>query len=60
MYAAPGVSQGLVSGGRGGILHGMGHEIVYCFRCQNRILGTEIEKGKAFPFGNRFCCKACV
>ncbi|HEX7896488.1 MAG TPA: LamG domain-containing protein [Planctomycetota bacterium] len=38
----------------------MGHEIVYCARCQTRILGTELEKGKAFAFSNRFCCGACA
>jgi hypothetical protein len=38
----------------------VGHQIVYCSRCQTRILGTELEQGKAFAFGNHFCCKACV
>src|SRR5688572_2339875 len=38
----------------------MGHEIVYCARCQTRIHGSEFAKGKAFAFSNRFCCHACV
>jgi hypothetical protein len=38
----------------------MGHEIVYCARCQTRIHGTEFAKGKAFAFSNRFCCAACA
>jgi hypothetical protein len=38
----------------------MGHEIVYCDRCQIRIHGTEFSKGKAFDYGSGFCCRDCV
>jgi hypothetical protein len=38
----------------------MGHEVVYCDGCQNRIHGSEIEKGKAFAFGSGVCCRACA
>ncbi len=38
----------------------MGQEIVYCFKCQKRILGTEIAKGLAYQVRNQFCCSTCV
>ena len=38
----------------------MGQEIVYCFKCQKRILGTEIAKGLAYHVGNQICCSTCV
>jgi hypothetical protein len=38
----------------------MGHEIVYCFKCQTRILGTEFEKGLAFQVGENVCCAKCA
>jgi hypothetical protein len=38
----------------------VGQEIVYCFKCQKRILGTEMAKGLAYQVGNQFCCSTCV
>lgn len=45
---------------RRGILLGVGQEIVYCFKCQKRILGTEISKGLAYQVENQMCCSTCV
>ncbi len=41
------------------IIRSMGHEVVYCARCQVRIVGREFESGVAFRAGNHFYCKAC-
>ena len=38
----------------------MGQEIVYCFKCQKRILGTEVAKGLAYQVENQMCCSTCV
>ncbi len=38
----------------------MGQEIVYCFKCQKRILGTEYAKGQAYLVENQACCSACA
>src|SRR5579872_285991 len=38
----------------------MGQEIVYCFKCQTRILGTDYSKGLAYQLENHSCCSACA
>ena len=38
----------------------MGREIVYCCKCQRRILGDELDKGSAYQVGNQFTCSACA
>lgn len=38
----------------------MGKEIVYCFKCQRKILGHEFEKGSAFQVENNVCCSTCA
>jgi hypothetical protein len=38
----------------------MGQEIVYCFKCQTRIVGADFAKGAAFQVGNRVCCAKCA
>lgn len=38
----------------------MGQEILYCYKCQTRLLGSEFEKGKAFKVGAQASCKDCV
>ncbi|MBV8879198.1 MAG: hypothetical protein JO332_04490, partial [Planctomycetaceae bacterium] len=38
----------------------MGQEILYCYKCQTRLLGSEFEKGKAFKVGAQASCKNCV
>jgi hypothetical protein len=38
----------------------MGQEIVYCFKCQKRILGSDYAKGQAFDLENNSCCSACA
>ncbi|HEV3028721.1 MAG TPA: hypothetical protein VG457_14175, partial [Planctomycetota bacterium] len=38
----------------------MGQEILYCYKCQNRLLGSEFEKGKAFKVGGQASCANCV
>lgn len=38
----------------------MGQEIVYCFKCQRRIVGAEFAKGQAYPIGNCVACSACA
>lgn len=37
----------------------MGQEIVYCHKCQTRLLGSDFEKGKAFKVGGKNYCGAC-
>ncbi len=37
----------------------MGHEILYCSSCAQRILGAEFEKGKALRVGHRVACGKC-
>ena len=38
----------------------MGQEILYCYKCQTRLLGSEFEKGKAFKVGGKASCAKCV
>jgi len=38
----------------------MGQEIVYCFKCQKRILGAEFAKGQAYQVGNNVSCSGCA
>jgi hypothetical protein len=38
----------------------MGQEIVYCFKCQKRILGSDYAKGHAFDLENNSCCSTCA
>jgi hypothetical protein len=38
----------------------MGQEIVYCFKCQIRLLGSDFEKGKAFRVGTHVACLDCM
>ena len=38
----------------------MGREIVYCCKCQRRILGDELDKGNAYQVGNQFTCSTCA
>jgi hypothetical protein len=38
----------------------MGQEIVYCFKCQNRLLGSDFERGKAFRVDSQAACPDCV
>lgn len=38
----------------------MGQEIVYCFRCQTRLLGSDFDKGVAFKLGGKVACLACA
>jgi len=38
----------------------MGQEIVYCFKCQTRIMGSDFERGQAFRIGAQVACPQCV
>src|SRR3954464_11686718 len=38
----------------------MGQEILYCYKCQTRLMGSEFEKGKAFKVGGQAACAVCV
>ena len=38
----------------------MGQQILYCWKCNVRILGSELESGKASQLGNRASCAACL
>lgn len=38
----------------------MGQEIVYCHRCQHRILGSEFERGNAYRVGQQSTCGKCA
>lgn len=38
----------------------MGQEIVYCFKCQTRLVGSDFEKGRAFRAGARVACQICA
>jgi hypothetical protein len=38
----------------------MGQEIVYCWKCNNRILGSDFDKGKAVQVGNHASCLKCA
>lgn len=39
---------------------GMGQEIVYCGRCQNRLKGVDFERGTAVRLSNHVCCFECL
>ena len=43
-----------------GILSLVGQEIVYCSKCQKRILGSDYAKGSAFELENTSCCATCA
>src|SRR5262245_47410088 len=38
----------------------MGQEILYCFKCQTRLLGSDFEKGLAFRVNSQAACSQCV
>lgn len=38
----------------------MGQEIVYCSKCQKRILGADYAKGLAYQLDHSSCCSACA
>jgi hypothetical protein len=38
----------------------MGQEVVYCFKCQKRIISADFAKGQAFQVENNFCCSSCA
>ncbi len=38
----------------------MGQEILYCFKCQTRLLGSDFERGKAFRVEAQAACPTCV
>jgi len=38
----------------------MGHEILYCARCGNRISGEDFGLSRAFRVGDRSVCSGCI
>ncbi|HVE42038.1 MAG TPA: LamG-like jellyroll fold domain-containing protein [Planctomycetota bacterium] len=38
----------------------MGQEILYCFKCQERVTSAELDASKGLRFGLRTACKKCV
>src|SRR6185436_1295723 len=38
----------------------MGQEILYCFKCQTRLLGSDFDKGLAFRVDSQAACPNCV
>src|SRR6185503_15204793 len=38
----------------------MGQEILYCFKCQTRLLGSDFDKGRAFRVNAQAACPVCV
>lgn len=38
----------------------MGQEVLYCYKCQRRVVGTDFSKGHAFEVGNHVSCSACA
>lgn len=38
----------------------MGQEILYCSKCQTRLLGADFEKGLAFRIANQTVCRTCA
>jgi hypothetical protein len=38
----------------------MGQEILYCFKCQERVTSADLNSSNALRFGNRVACKTCV
>lgn len=42
------------------IRSGVGQEIVYCFKCQTRLLAADFDKGRAVRHGNHVACSDCA
>ena len=38
----------------------MGHEVVYCHRCQTRLRGDDFKTGAAYRVGDKITCAACL
>ena len=38
----------------------MGQEIVYCFKCNTRLVSSDFDKGAAYWVADRPACKACT
>ena len=38
----------------------MGQEILYCYKCQGKVLGTDFAGGKAFQVGHQVSCSSCA
>ncbi len=38
----------------------MGHEVVYCHRCQTRLRGEDFKTGAAYRVGDKVTCSACL
>jgi hypothetical protein len=38
----------------------MGQEILYCFKCQERVTSGDLDSSNALRYGNRVSCKKCV
>ncbi len=38
----------------------MGQEILYCYKCQTKIVGADFSSGKAFQVGNHVSCSSCA
>ncbi|HVE42286.1 MAG TPA: hypothetical protein VNM14_20545 [Planctomycetota bacterium] len=38
----------------------MGQEILYCYKCQTKIVGADFSGGKAFQVGNHVSCASCA
>jgi uncharacterized protein YodC (DUF2158 family) len=38
----------------------MGQEILYCFKCQERVTSADLDSANALRFGNRTACRKCV
>lgn len=38
----------------------MGQEVLYCYKCQRRVLGADFAKGHAYQVGNQVSCSACA
>ena len=38
----------------------MGQEILYCFKCQERVTSGDLDASKALRFGTRTACKKCM
>jgi len=38
----------------------VGQEILYCFKCQERVTSADLDASNALRFGNRTACRKCV
>src|SRR5262245_19304177 len=38
----------------------MGQEILYCFKCQERVTSADLDTANALRFGNRTACRKCL